>query len=293
MSRADTPVVVGERKWVNNALGVAAWITGLIFFFPVFWMVLNSFKTEQDANTAPKINFTPTLDRYRDVTKSASGLLSFGEAFTNSAVIVLLSTLIVLVLAIPAAYALAIRPVHKWRDVLFFFISTKFLPVVASILPIWILAKNLNLLNSRNALIILYTGINLPLAIWMLRSFFSEIPRELIEAAEIDGASLWGQLRSIILPMAAPGIAATALLCVIFAWNEFFYAVQLNPVCGSTVPIWVTTNVSARGDFLAKLSAASVLACIPVVLAGWIAQKRMIRGLAMGAIKCGIRHDPS
>jgi sorbitol/mannitol transport system permease protein len=285
MNHADVPVVVGERKWVNHALGVAAWITGLIFFFPVFWMVLNSFKTEQDANTSPKINFTPTLDRYRDVTKSASGLLSFGEAFTNSAVIVVLSTLIVLTLAIPAAYALAIRPVHKWRDVLFFFISTKFLPVVASILPVWILAKNLHLLNSRNALIILYTGINLPLAIWMLRSFFSEIPRELIEAAEIDGASLKGQLTSIILPMAAPGIAATALLCVIFAWNEFFYAVQLNPVKGSTVPIWVTTNISTRGDFLAKLSAASVLACIPVVLAGWIAQKRMIRGLAMGAIK--------
>jgi sorbitol/mannitol transport system permease protein len=248
-------------------------------------MLLNSFKSEQDANTSPKINFTPTLDRYREVTRSAGGLLSFGEAFTNSAVIVIVSTLIVLALAIPAAYALAIRPVHKWRDVLFFFISTKFLPVVASILPIWILAKNFHLLNSRQALIILYTGINLPLAVWMLRSFFQEIPRELIEAAEIDGASLKGQLTSIILPMAAPGIAATALLCVIFAWNEFFYAVQLNPVKGSTVPIWVTTNISTRGDFLAKLSAASVLACIPVVLAGWIAQKRMIRGLAMGAIK--------
>jgi sorbitol/mannitol transport system permease protein len=285
MSNADAPITVGERRWVNHALGAAAWITGLVFFFPVLWMLLNSFKSEQDANTSPKINFTPTLDRYREVTRSAGGLLSFGEAFTNSAVIVIVSTLIVLALAIPAAYALAIRPVHKWRDVLFFFISTKFLPVVASILPIWILAKNFHLLNSRQALIILYTGINLPLAVWMLRSFFQEIPRELIEAAEIDGASLKGQLTSIILPMAAPGIAATALLCVIFAWNEFFYAVQLNPVKGSTVPIWVTTNISTRGDFLAKLSAASVLACIPVVLAGWIAQKRMIRGLAMGAIK--------
>jgi sorbitol/mannitol transport system permease protein len=248
-------------------------------------MLLNSFKSEQDANTSPKLFFHPTLDRYREVVKSAGGLLSFGDAFTNSAVVVLVSTLIVLVLAIPAAYALAIRPVGKWRDVLFFFISTKFLPVVAAILPIWILAKNLNLLNTRTALIILYLGINLPLAIWMLRSFFHEIPRELIEAAEIDGASLRGQLTSIILPMAAPGIAATALLCVIFAWNEFFYAVQLNPVSGSTVPIWVTTNISTRGDFLAKLSAASVLACIPVVIAGWAAQKRMIRGLSMGAIK--------
>jgi sorbitol/mannitol transport system permease protein len=279
------PRVVGERRWVNASFGLLAWLVGLIFFFPVFWMVLNSFKTEQDANTSPKLFFHPTLDRYKDVTESAGGLLSFGQAFTNSAVIVLVSVTIVMLLAIPAAYALAVRPVPKWRDVLFFFISTKFLPIVAAILPIWILARNLDLLNSRLGLIILYVGINLPLAVWMLRSFFQEIPRELIEAAEIDGAGLRGQLTSVILPIAAPGIAATALLCVIFAWNEFFYAVQLNPVHGSTVPIWVTTNVSTRGDFLAKLSAASVLACIPVVLAGWIAQKRMIRGLAMGAIK--------
>jgi sorbitol/mannitol transport system permease protein len=277
--------VVGERRWVNWVFGLLAWVLGLIFFFPVFWMVLNSFKTEADANTSPKLFFHPTLDRYHDVTASSGGVLSFGQAFTNSAVVVIVSTLIVLALAIPAAYALAIRPVHKWRDVLFFFISTKFLPVVASILPLWILARNFNLLNTRTVLVILYTGMNLPLAVWMLRSFFQEIPRELIEAAEIDGASLRGQLTSIILPMAAPGIAATALLCVVFAWNEFFYAVQLNPVSGSTVPIWVTSNVSTRGDFLAKLSAASVLACLPVVLAGWLAQKRMIRGLAMGAIK--------
>jgi polyol transport system permease protein len=285
MSAEAGTAAVGERRWVNGALGGLAWVVGLLMFFPVFWMVLNSFKTEADANTSPKLFFTPTLDEYRTVTESAGGLLSFSEAFTNSLVIVVASTLIVLALAIPAAYALAVKPVYKWRDVLFFFISTKFLPVVAAILPVWILARELGLLNSRLVLIILYTAINLPLAVWMLRSFFAEIPRELIEAAEIDGASLRGQLTSIILPMAAPGIAATALLCVIFAWNEFFYAVQLNPVDGSTMPIWVTTNVSTRGDFLAKLSAASVLAVIPVVLAGWIAQKRMIRGLAMGAIK--------
>lgn len=284
MKAADERVV-GESRWGTVVTGVVAWVVGLVFFFPVLYMVLNSFKTEQEANTDPSFNFTPTLDRYREVTESAGGLLSFGTAFANSAFVVLLSTAIVLALAIPAAYALAIRPVAKWRDVLFFFISTKFLPIVASILPIWILARTFGLLNTRTVLVILYTGMNLPLAIWMLRSFFREIPRELIEAAEIDGAKLRGQLTSIILPLAAPGIAATALLCVVFAWNEFFFAVQLNPVSGSTVPIWVTTNISTRGDFLAKLSAASVLACLPVVLAGWIAQKRMIRGLAMGAIK--------
>jgi sorbitol/mannitol transport system permease protein len=215
----------------------------------------------------------------------SEGLLSFSTAAINSATVVVVSTLIVLALAIPAAYALAINQIPRWRDVLFFFISTKFLPIVASILPIWIIASTFHQLNTLTVLIVLYTAINLPLAIWMLRSFFMEIPRELIEAAEIDGANLRGQLTSVILPIAAPGLAATALLCVIFAWNEYFYAVQLNPIGGSTIPIWVTTNVSTRGNFLAQLSAASVLACIPVVAAGWIAQKRLVRGLAMGAIK--------
>jgi sorbitol/mannitol transport system permease protein len=283
--RVGTRLGVGERRSTSVALGLTAWLAGLVFFFPVLWMVLSSFKEEQDANTSPKLFFSPTLDRYRDVTSNPEGTLAFTEAATNSAIVVLASTLIVLALAIPAAYSLAIRPVPRWRDVLFFFISTKFLPIVASILPIWVLANHFDKLNTRTVLIVLYAAINLPLAIWMLRSFFMEIPRELIEAADIDGAKLRGQLTSIILPIAAPGIAATALLCIIFAWNEYFYAVQLNPAAGSTVPQWVTTNISTRGNFLAKLSAASVLAVIPVVLAGWLAQRRMIRGLSMGAIK--------
>ncbi len=276
---------VGERRWVNAALGGAAWMVGLLYFFPILWMVINSFKDEVDANTSPTLSFSPTLDRYNDVTESTAGLLSFGQAFGNSTWIVFASTVIVIVLAIPAAYALAIYPVKKWRDVLFFFISTKFLPMVASILPLWILARDFGLLNTRTVLVILYTAMNLPLAVWMLRSFFQEVPRELVEAAEIDGASLWGQLKSVILPIAGPGIAATALLCLIFAWNEYFFAVQLNAADAQTVPIWVTTNISTRGNFIAKLSAASVLASVPVVVAGWLAQKRMIRGLAMGAIK--------
>jgi sorbitol/mannitol transport system permease protein len=276
---------VGERRWVNAALGGAAWLVGLVYFFPILWMLINSFKTEDVANTTPTLDFTPTLDRYRDVTKSSAGLLSFSEAFGNSSWIVFVSTAVVLLMAIPAAYALAIYPVKKWRDVLFFFISTKFLPMVASILPLWIIADGFDLLNTRKVLIVLYTSMNLPLAVWMLRSFFQEVPRELVEAAEIDGASLWGQLRSVILPIAGPGIAATALLCLIFAWNEYFFAVQLNAADAQTVPIWVTTNISTRGKFIAKLSAASVLASLPVVIAGWMAQKRMIRGLAMGAIK--------
>ena len=284
MSSVTGPVV-GQRNLWSLLLGLGAWAIGLIFFFPIFWMVLNGFKEEADANADPKLLFDPTLTQYDEVTSQTQGLLGFQEAFFNSFWAVSVSTILVMILAIPAAYALSVRPVKKWRDVLFFFISTKFLPIVAAILPLWIIARELDLLNTRLVLIILYTAMNLPLAVWMLRSFFSEVPRELIEAAQIDGASIRGQITSVILPIVAPGLAATALLCVIFAWNEFFLAVQLNPVDGSTIPIWVTSNVSTRGNFLAKLSAASTLATLPVVLCGWVAQKRMIRGLAMGAIK--------
>jgi sorbitol/mannitol transport system permease protein len=282
--RRGAKLGVGERRAVVAGLGALAWLVGLIWIFPVAWTVLTSFKTEQDAS-AQTLHHGLGFGRYGDVSHSTAGTLSLQTAFMNSLVVVIVSTLIVLALALPAAYALAIRPVHRWRDVLFFFISTKFLPIVASIFPIYVYAEKWNLIGTRTVLIVLYIAMNLPLAIWMTRSFFMEVPRELIEAAEIDGTNLLNQLRSVILPIVAPGIAATALLCVIFAWNEYFYALQLNFANASTMPQWVISNVSTRGNFLAKLSAASVLACLPVVLAGWATQKRMIRGLSMGALK--------
>jgi sorbitol/mannitol transport system permease protein len=282
--RRGAKLGIGERRLVVAGIGALAWVVGLLWIFPVAWTVLTSFKTEEDAS-AQTLHQGLSFGRYSDVSHSTTGTLSLQAAFTNSLVVVAVSTLIVLLLALPAAYALAIRPIHKWRDVLFFFISTKFLPVVASIFPIYVYAEKWNLIGTRTVLIILYIAINLPLAVWMLRSFFKEVPQELIEAAEIDGTNLFNQLRSVILPIAAPGIAATALLCVIFAWNEYFYALQLNFANGSTMPQWVTSNVSTRGNFLAKLSAASTIACLPVVLAGWAAQKRLVRGLSMGALK--------
>ena len=285
VQREKAEPILGQNRLVANLLGLLTWAIGLIFFFPLFWLVLNGFKEEIDANSTPKLFFDPTLDRFSEVTEDTPGVLTFTEAFSNSVWIVTISTILVIVLAVPAAYSLAIRPMKKWRDILFFFISTKFLPIVGAIMPLWIIARDLDLLNTRTVLIILYTAMNLPLAVWMLRSFFAEVPKELIEAAQMDGCNLWGQLKSVVLPIVAPGLAATALLCVIFAWNEFFLAVQLNPVNGSTMPVWVASQESGRGNFLAKLSAASVLATLPVVVAGWVAQKRMIRGLAMGAIK--------
>ena len=283
--RPDRAPGTGEGGVKGLLLGILAWFVALFFFFPIFWMVLNSFKEELDANTDPKLFFDPTLDRYRAIRDQATNVLTAGEAFTNSVIVVGVSTILVMVLAIPAAYALSIKPIAKAKDVLFFFISTKFLPLVGIILPVWLIAGTLGLRGSRIALIILYMGLNLPLAVWMLRSFFREVPKELIEAAQIDGASLFGQIRSVILPIVAPGLAATALLSIIFAWNEFFFALQINVGGSETVPLWVVGNIQAQGLFLAQISAASTLATLPVVLAGWIAQKRMIRGLALGAIK--------
>ena len=287
MSETNNSDIVGYGGKLGAIVTtILGWGAAVIFFFPVFWMVLTSFKEESDAqNETPVFIFDASFDRYREVIDSTQGTLTFAKAFGNSFFVVSVSTLIVLLLAIPAAYSLAIRPIEKWRDVLFFFISTKFLPIAAAILPLFFFARFFSLLDTRTVLVIVYTALNLPLAVWMMRSFFNEVPKELIEAAQIDGASLFSQLRSVILPIVSPGIAATALLCFIFAWNEYFLALNLTTFDAQTVPLWVTTNVDSRGPFLAKLSAAATVASIPVIAAGWIAQKRLVRGLAMGAIK--------
>ncbi|TDC38225.1 carbohydrate ABC transporter permease [Micromonospora sp. 15K316] len=260
---------------------VLAWLVGLLFFLPVLWMVLTGFKREVDAaSNPPTWVFTPVLDGYRQV---------FDRDITpyllNSLMASVLSTLLVLLLATPAAYALSIRPVAKWRDVLFFFISTKMLPAVAALLPVYLLVKEFGLLDNIWTMIVLYTAMNLPLAVWMMRSFLLEVPPALIEAAAVDGASVPVTIRRILLPIVAPGLAATALICFIFSWNEFFLAVNLTATRAGTSPIFLVGFITSEGLFLARLCAAATLVSLPVVLAGWIAQKQLVRGLSMGAVK--------
>jgi sorbitol/mannitol transport system permease protein len=258
-----------------------AWLVAIVFFFPVLWMALEGLKTEvQAASIPPTILFTPTLTALQEVLSR-----DFPPYLINSATATVGSTLLVLLLGLPAAYALSIRPVKRTRDVLFFFISTRFLPFAASLVPLYILARNLHLLDNIMALVIIYTTINLPLGIWLLRSFMLELPHELIEAARVDGASMRHELINIVLPLIAPGIAATSLICLIFSWNEFFYAVNFTTTIAATSPIFLVGFISGRGLFYAKLAAAATLASLPVLLAGWIAQKQLIRGLTMGAVK--------
>jgi sorbitol/mannitol transport system permease protein len=212
----------------------------------------------------------------------ASGLWPY---VANSAFATIVSTVLVLLLAVPCAFALSLRPVRKTRDVLFFFISTKMLPIVAAIIPIYIAARDLHMLDNIWTLVILYTAMNLPIAVWMMRSFFLEVPHELLEAAEMDGAPLRRTMREVILPVVAPGIAATALICCIFAWNEFFFAVNLTATQAATVPVFLVGFISSEGLYFAQLAAAATVATLPVILAGWVAQRYLVRGLSFGAIK--------
>ena len=271
----------GRARLSKAAWSALAWVVAIVFIFPVLWMALDGLKTEvQAASIPPTILFTPTLTALQDVLSR-----DFPPYLINSASATLGSTLLVLVLGLPAAYALSIRPVKRSRDVLFFFISTRFLPFAASLVPLYILARDLHMLDNIMTLVIIYTTINLPLGIWLLRSFMLELPPELIEAARVDGASMRHELLNIILPLIMPGIAATSLICVIFAWNEFFYAVNFTTTIAATSPIFLVGFISGRGLFYAKLAAAATLASLPVLLAGWIAQKQLIRGLTMGAVK--------
>lgn len=270
-----------NRRVSGGFLTTLTWLLAIGFFFPVAWMAMTAFKQEnQAASDPPTWFFTPTLDQFRAVLEGGT-MVYVG----NSVIATGVSTVLVLLLGVPAAYALSIRPVQKVSDVLFFFISTKMLPVVAVIVPIYVIAGQLKVLDNIWTLVVLYTAMNLPIAVWMMRSFFIEVPGEVLEAASIDGAGLMRTMRSVLLPMVAPGIAATALICVIFAWNEFFFALNLTASQAATVPVLIVSTMTSEGLFLARLSAAALLASLPVILAGWIAQKQLVRGLSMGAIK--------
>ena len=261
-------------------LTIVAWAVGIAVFLPVLWMVITAFKPESDAETwPPRFTFSPTLSEFRLV---FSGM---GPYITHSAIATIGSTILVLVLGLPAAYALSVRPVKRWRDGLFFFISTKMLPIVAAIGPLYVIALHAHLLDSVWLLIILYAAMNLPIAIWMLRSFMLEVPPETLEAARLDGAGRIREITEVIMPVVAPGLVSTALICVIFAWNELFLAINLTVTNAATMPMFLISSVPQEGLYIAHLSAAATVASVPVIIVGWIAQRSLVRGLSMGAIK--------
>ncbi|OZD38984.1 sugar ABC transporter permease [Rhodococcus sp. 06-1477-1B] len=265
----------------GRLLTAATWLIALVFFFPIAWMVFTSFKSENAAASIPPTFITPlSFDNYVAVFDRG-----MGSYLINSLTASVSSTLFVLLLAIPCAYGLSIRPIKRVSDVLAFFISTRFLPAAASIIPIYFILRQLGALDNITAIGFLYVAINLPIAVWMMRSFFNEVPYEIIEAAQIDGANQRREMLQVVLPIVLPGVAAVALICFIFSWNEYFLASLLTTDTARTAPPFLASFVDGRGQFLAVLSAAATVAVLPVVAAGWVAQKQLVRGLAMGAVK--------
>jgi sorbitol/mannitol transport system permease protein len=274
-----------RREPGGFVLALAAWVIGILFVLPVVWMVLTSFHSEADAATNPPSVFAPlTLEGYRNFF-GAGGGASPWPALLNSLTASVISTILVLILAIPAAYALSIRPVRKWTDVMFFFLSTKMLPIVAGLLPLYLFAQFTGLLDNIWYLIVLYTSMNLPIAIWMMRSFLAEVPVEILEAAAMDGAGLLLTLRRVVGPVVLPGIAATSLICFIFSWNELLMARVLTGTRAGTAPVYLTGFVTSQGLFLAKVCAAAFVVSLPVLIAGFAAQDKLVQGLSLGAVK--------
>ena len=263
----------------RSGIAVGGWVGSLVLFFPILYMVVKSLQTETvAASPTPQFLFIPTLANYVEAVQAG-----IGPYAVNSLVVVVVSTLVVLALAVPAAYALSIRPIGKAQDALFFFISTKMMPIAAGIIPIYIVASALGLLNTITILVLMHIGMNLPLGIWMIRSFMQEIPVEVLEAAAVDGAPV-AEMRSIILPLIRPGLASTALLCAVFSWNEYFFAVNLT-TSKSTLPLFLQKFLSFGELYTAHVAAVATLVSLPVIIAGWAAQKSLVRGLLFGAVK--------
>ncbi|MEF3049161.1 carbohydrate ABC transporter permease [Pseudotabrizicola sp. L79] len=272
--------VSNTRKTVITAL---AWTIGLLIFFPILWIIILGFKSEGDAIKTPfEVLFSSwTFESYHEVQERSD----YFRHFMNSVIISLGSTLIALVIAIPAAWSMAFVPGRRTKDLLMWMLSTKMMPAVGVLVPMYLLFRDFGLLDSRAGLVGVLTLINLPIVVWMLYTYFKEIPGEILEAARMDGAGLKSEILYVLTPMAIPGIASTLLLNVILSWNEAFWTLQLTTSKAAPLTQFIASYSSPEGLFYAKLSAASTMAIAPILILGWFSQKQLVRGLTFGAVK--------
>ena len=272
--------VTQRRKSINT---IVAWSVGLLIFFPILWIVILSFKTEGDAIKTPLeiLNSAWTLESYMVVQERSD----YFKHFFNSVVIAVGSTLLGILVAIPEAWSMAFVPSKRTRGILMWMLSTKMLPAVGVLYPIYLLFIWLGILDSRIGLVIVLMLMNLPIIVWMLYTYFREIPNEILEASLMDGANLRSEIFYVLTPMAVPGIASTILLNVILAWNEAFWTLNLTAAKAAPLTAFIASYSSPEGLFYAKLSAASVMAIAPILIMGWFSQKQLVRGLTFGAVK--------
>jgi sorbitol/mannitol transport system permease protein len=267
-------------RWGHYAQNAVLWGAVVVIFGPIFWLIVTSFKTDAAAyELPPKILFTPTLEQY------AAALQSFWGPFLNSIIIVGVSTAICLLLGVPAAFALSFYAHERNESIVFWFITTKALPQVAVLVPLFVIFRSLQLLDTVWVLIIVFVGMNTPIVVWMMYQFMKDLPRGILEAAQVDGVSLSQMLMQIMIPLTRAGIASTAMLCVIFAWNEFLFSVSFTAIEWQPLSVAVAAQQTARGQFWAQLSAFTTLAIIVPVIVGWLTQKQLVRGLTSGAVK--------
>jgi sorbitol/mannitol transport system permease protein len=260
----------------------AAWVVTLMLFFPLGWLALTAFKTELQAiHVPPLFFFRPTLANFAEVQQRSDYLL-YAQ---NSVITSVASTLAGLAIAAPAAYSMAFFRTKRTRDILMWMLSTKMMPAVGALVPVYVLAQQTQLLDTRLGLIVVFTLSNLPIMVWMLYSHFKDIPGEILEAARMDGATLWQEARMVLLPLALGGFASTGLLCLVLAWNEAFWALNLTAAKAGTLAALIASYSSPEGLFWAKLSAASLMAIAPIVVFGWLTQKQLVQGLTFGAVK--------
>ncbi|WP_265257036.1 carbohydrate ABC transporter permease [Verminephrobacter aporrectodeae] len=260
----------------------AAWGAALLLFFPLGWLLLTAFKTELQAISVPPLLwFRPTLESLYAVQERSDYLLYA----RNSVVTSVLSTLLGLVLAAPAAYAMVFFKVRHTRDILMWMLSTKMMPAVGALVPVYVLAQKSQLLDTQLVLIIVFALSNLPIMVWMLYTHFKDIPHEILEAARMDGATLWQELRLVLLPLGMGALASTGLLCLVLSWNEAFWSLNLSAAKAGTLATLIASYSSPEGLFWAKLSAASLMAIAPIVVFGWFSQKQLVQGLTFGAVK--------
>ncbi|MCK1272288.1 sorbitol/mannitol transport system permease protein [Bradyrhizobium sp. GM2.2] len=262
---------------------IGAWFFGFLIFFPILWMVLASFKTELEAFAIPPsfLFFHWTTENYATVQERSDYVLHA----MNSIIIAGGSTLIALLIAIPAAWSMAFSPTKRTKDILLWMLSTKMMPPVGVLVPIYLIYKSFGLLDSRIGLVFILCLGNLPIVIWMLFTYFKEIPRDILEAARMDGATIGRELIYVLTPMAIPGLASTMLLNLILAWNEAFWTLNLSTSNAAPLTTFIASYSSPEGLFWAKLSAASTLAIAPILVLGWFSQKQLVRGLTFGAVK--------
>lgn len=261
---------------------IAAWLVALILFFPLLFLAVTAFKTEGQAIAVPSLwVFTPTLENFVEV-QARSNYLHFAW---NSVVTSVVSTVLGLLIAAPAAYSMAFSPTKRTKDILMWMLSTKMMPAVGALVPIYVMAQTAGLLDTKFALIVVFTMSNLPIMVWMLYSHFKDIPHEILEASRMDGANLWDEFRHVLLPLGMGGLASTGLLCLVLAWNEAFWALNLGSANAGTLATLVASYSSPEGLFWAKLSAASLMAIAPIIVFGWFSQKQLVQGLTFGAVK--------